>query len=322
MFYQREDATFEGYFVKLMQITLIFNMLDRPMALRSQNMKIPNDVFNFYNLNFQKIGSIIFMIVFYILNNIYFSNAENNYILARIYFTILLAFSLTSINQEIKFLRDYIKNGSFIDIWPVNQYYIQKLYKYEEELTVNKRYIILNILKQSHDQNPQFQDGYQQLLEQINQDWQVIMKLLLRTKKSFAVSFSDIQYQCHYKIKSINFFLNLENKEIFFAFKKNQEELNKTFLDLYQQNYFSSCKIKQIQLDYYEDYLIPFLTENYKLLIQSKGYQFDSTYDKERFLELKNSFVGPIFSYYVLSKYTVNNPFFIGVQVLFFDLYD
>ncbi|KAL4442216.1 hypothetical protein ABPG74_009234 [Tetrahymena malaccensis] len=308
----RENTIFEGWYFYCLQPFFILNMFDGTFSFIIQDIITPNDLFDYYLYNFENFFGTFLMVVIYILNNIYFSSTENSCLLARIYFTILLVISLIKIQQKIKILRDFIKNGSFIDIWSVNSNIIQNIYNYEEELTINKRFVILKFLNQPNEQNVQINEEY----------WQNVTKLLVKTNKSFIISFFDVKYEHFHQLKSMIIFVNLEKKEIFINFQKKQEELNKTFLDLYYRNQFSQCKIESIQLNYYQDYLLPFLLENKTLLIDISTNSFESTYDKKNFLELKHSFTCPILSYYLLRKHTINYPFYIGIQTLFYDLYD
>ncbi|KAL4509162.1 hypothetical protein ABPG72_018093 [Tetrahymena utriculariae] len=49
---------------------------------------------------------------------------------------------------------------------------LSKSFRYEEELTLNKRYIILDILNEADDQNPQYENENELVNQRINQDWQ------------------------------------------------------------------------------------------------------------------------------------------------------
>ncbi|KAL4470410.1 hypothetical protein ABPG74_012021 [Tetrahymena malaccensis] len=73
-------------------------------------------------------------------------------------------------------------------------------------------------------------------------------------------------------------------------------------------------------MDYYEDYFLPFLVKNYRLLTLEQNISGDSISVKE-YNTLKYTFIGPTISYFVLNQFTSKNNFAIRTQILFNDLY-
>ncbi|KAL4500209.1 hypothetical protein ABPG73_011317 [Tetrahymena malaccensis] len=168
----------------------------------------------------------------------------------------------------------------------------------------------------------------------MDREWAFILRQLIQTNRSFAIKISKwmtfpfldeqpTQFeQIHpfaFDLQCFPCFFNLEQKEISLRFSKDLKELNQEIINQYNQQY-SDFRIRYLDMDYYEDYFLPFLVKNYRLLTLEQNISGDSISVKE-YNTLKYTFIGPTISYFVLNQFTSKNNFAIRTQILFNDLY-
>ncbi|KAL4470409.1 hypothetical protein ABPG74_012020 [Tetrahymena malaccensis] len=296
------------------------------------------DIKSHYYRGFQRIYFLFLGITIFILNNIYiFSFEGSSYYFVRIYYTLLVISLLPKIKQGILFLMDFLQNGPIIDIWHINNFDLQQLDNYDQNLTKNQQIIILDVQNFILEYQPgccclqQFAFTFQNTYQIIKENWGSILNLLLQTNKSILIQFSfmnkisnqnqqptQIQFYPFFNDMCFFYFLDLEENQIDLFLFQDLKELNQAIINQYN-NLLFNFKVT-INVNYYEDSLLPLFINNYQQLTIDQGLSKDSSFFKE-YNTLKYSFVGPVISFFVLKKITSQYYFAIRSQALFNDLY-
>ncbi|KAL4481718.1 hypothetical protein ABPG74_007807 [Tetrahymena malaccensis] len=291
-----------------------------------------------YARAFTQIYCLFIGITIFILNNIYMFSIEcSSYQFVRIYYTLLVIFLLPKIKKDTLFIWNFAQNGPIIDVWPINNFDLQQLDSYSQNLTKNQQTIILDVqnFTSQYIGNYRFccwsrfllikQDTYQI----IKDNWGLILNSLLQTNKSILIKISNylwcrddeqqtvLAYPCSQVLHYL-YFLDLEKNELFVNFLEDYKELNQAIINQYNNQLFNF--VIDIKVNYYEDSFLPLFIQNYKLLTNEQNIPRDSPSFQE-FNTLKYSFVGPAISYFVLKKVTSQYYFAIRSPTLLNDLY-